>query len=810
MKFASVALLVTGMVFAGNAHAAAADLVGPQELILPDVRAAISNASRTYDAKSVAPLAEVRFAPARSQLTLRHTEAAVGLVKIRPELLKQAVAPGGSAAAFAGRAPLPRRDRILALNVASEQLVLRLTSVVYDARYDLYHSSAVVLNRDDGYARFTADASGNVAGTLYLPSGSYRIVPDSSGAQQIVRVGVRPASAAASPVAFDSQLTAPALQRLERRHAQAQIVAELQPRVFMLAQSNLNVYLEGAELAHVSLEVFDENALRAALITLAPLTNARADTDLRIVLDRKRADGSRLIQFEQLIHGVPLNRRNEVTVDSSGKITKIDTSLLTQQVQVAEPLIAERQALDIALRAVATHHGSPSEFRLSKPPVLRYEFAVGGGKVEPIYRFALQASPSSSYEVRVNASSGEPEVVSGSVRAESIEIFRATSGAPDSGSAPGAQQVWSAFVPGVGSTCMAGSAVCMNYIPPRVAHNWSYYWNVQAWNWNEAACCENLNIDIVVDTAASANGGEYRSGTNSILFPASGDGAHGANPDGVLHELGHAYIDQYNVPGNVGSDHVSLAIREGIADAVAATYPAFEEEQIGWRDYDYGNDWIIFDGQGPYSTSVRRDLRTPRQWSYMTTQSDYHAAGMAVGNFFYRLKLGNFDGNAGMVQFAQRVAYALQDVEGDGRIDLLDFKRATYVAVNNDPPSIAFINSTWEAMSAQQIPGGQVPAPPGAPAAPSSVLSLPTGCVSGFSTYSVSWNAPANTTYYVTYVKLPNSLLYAVSDRIDAPQNWGYGYTNYNTDARIAACNSAGCSLMSAMAAGMPHNQCGF
>lgn len=804
MNNGSVALLVAGIAFAQLARPAAVDLIGPQDLVLPDARAEIARTIKSYNAISVSPLADKLISSASYvPLDLRGAKVSqLGVVKIRPDLLKQPGVPVGVTGAFARNAPLSQH-KTLSLNLGTEKIVLRVTSVVYDSRFDLYHSTAVILNRDGSYARFTINQAGDVAGTVYLPSSIYRIVPGSLGIQHVVRFAESTSSGVAMRTQFREQAASSDLASLERRHSQATIVAELQPRVFMLAKSNLSVYLEAAELGRVSTGVLDENELKNALLALSPLTNAREDSHLRMLSNTRGPDGSRIVQFEQLINGIPLNQRNDIVVDSLGRIIRVNSSLLTEEISVAESLLPERQALDIALRAVAAHHKSPSEFQLSRPSTIRYEFAVGGGVVEPIFRFFLQADTSSAYEVLVNANSGAAEVTSGSVQA--IEIFRATSGSPDSGSAAGAQQVWDAS-----GNCTAGYTVCSTIIPPKVAYNWRYYWNAASFDWNEAACCENLDIDIVVNTSAALPGGEYRTGTNSILFPATGEGAGGRNPDSVLHELGHAYIDQYNIPGTVGSDHVSRAIREGIADAVAATYPPYEEEQIGWRDYNYGNDWVILDGEGAYSVAERRDLSTPRQWSYVTTETDFHAASMAIGNFFYRLKLGNFQDNAGMVRFVQRVAYELRDVEGDGRIDLLDLKRATYVAVNNDSALIAHINSTWEAMSTQQIPGGQVPAPPGAPSAPSGVLSVPTGCVSGFSTYSVHWDAPANTTYYVTYVKLPNSLLYGVSDRIDAPQNWGYGYTNYNTDARIAACNAAGCSLMSPSAGAMPHNQCGF
>jgi hypothetical protein len=262
------------------------------------------------------------------------------------------------------------------------------------------------------------------------------------------------------------------------------------------------------------------------------------------------------------------------------------------------------------------------------------------------------------------------------------------------------------------------------------------------------------------------------------------------------------------VPATVPADNISRAIREGLADAAAATYPAVEFEQLGWHDFNYGEDWVILDGDFPYSSAVRRDLRVPRQLSFIYSTTDFHTASMAVGNFFYRLRLalgGIYPQE--MLALVQRTMKVISDVEGDGKLDLLDLKRAVLVAAPVGWASA--INSTWETMSAQQIPGSEVPAPPGAPNTPAWVLSAPTGCINGFSTYSVSWQAPSNTTYYITFVRLPNSLAYTVSDRIDAPQNWGYGYANYNTDGRVAACNSAGCSLMSATSAAMPHNQCG-
>jgi hypothetical protein len=130
----------------------------------------------------------------------------------------------------------------------------------------------------------------------------------------------------------------------------------------------------------------------------------------------------------------------------------------------------------------------------------------------------------------------------------------------------------------------------------------------------------------------------------------------------------------------------------------------------------------------------------------------------------------------------------MNDAEGDG-FDIEDFQEAVFSAVNFDEPALLDkVFSTWFLMQPPSVP---------APNAPAIVDGTPLACQSGFSVYTVYWSGSANAKAYGGYTRDPNGITYTRSGVFSQDTLSGLGYTNYNTEVRMDACNGSGCSGLS-------------
>jgi hypothetical protein len=138
-----------------------------------------------------------------------------------------------------------------------------------------------------------------------------------------------------------------------------------------------------------------------------------------------------------------------------------------------------------------------------------------------------------------------------------------------------------------------------------------------------------------------------------------------------------------------------------------------------------------------------------------------------------------------------------------------DFKEAVLDTINpNEAELRSAVNTAFDAMYSRTA-AGPLPAPgapgeigpPGAPFAPSALFGAFAFCgesseIRG-SIYNISWTASTGADSYGGHVKLTDDIFYSLTGVISAPQTSGIVVTNTTGDARISACNAAGCSGLS-------------
>lgn len=151
-----------------------------------------------------------------------------------------------------------------------------------------------------------------------------------------------------------------------------------------------------------------------------------------------------------------------------------------------------------------------------------------------------------------------------------------------------------------------------------------------------------------------------------------------------------------------------------------------------------------------------------------------------------------------MVEFMMRVVKVIRDPDFDG-YDLEDFYNAMIDSVKaGESAFISAINDAWDEMSPATPPPGTPPLPP------PYVAGLPYGCVSGYSTYTISWPAVNNADDYNVYASAGFGYDYLGS----APQTFGYFWTSVNSDVRVSASNTYGESGLSPVGFSASHSLC--
>ena len=184
--------------------------------------------------------------------------------------------------------------------------------------------------------------------------------------------------------------------------------------------------------------------------------------------------------------------------------------------------------------------------------------------------------------------------------------------------------------------------------------------------------------------------------------------------DVVWHELGHHYLDTYNPGLNSlppAGQRFANAFHEAFSDVFSAGIAL--NMNVG-SEVLYGEPWVM--GDGDHGPGVQRDLRVDRLFTQLNDLSQSaHDRGLAIGNYFYRVKNASGMSNRRLLDLILNVGDRLQDYDGNG-LDVLDFKTAVLNSVSSSETALlSAVNSVFTAMA--QVPGGGPPPnPPGQPA----------------------------------------------------------------------------------------------
>jgi hypothetical protein len=693
---------------------------------------------------------------------------------------------------------VPRQFAQLSLAIEGQEFILFIVDEAYDAKRNLRHLTAAVLNHADSYARFTVDdGTGSVAGTLRTSRHAYRFVPAGKDTQLVYRLN--PAAQPAGQAAAETLLTATSADAatLERRHVQMEVMAEINPQKIRMARNGLSVNIEGGNLGRVAESQISTQAVLNVLSRLEPLTNVKGNETIRITRSIGRSE--QRIKFEQLIDGIPVARRNELIVNADGTVRQIRASIVDPARAPQQELMTQARAYAFAVEAVNRAIGRAQLSQVLEP---RLYLHVSADQYEliPKYDFMLEPTGQPTYRVSVNALTGETSLSKQTWSAAGDDfrthVYRTLPPwAPASPSDPGAGNVIIAENNAGSASCMIegyGSYACF-LDDVQAAINTSIQigrdWESVAVSDN--ACCELMNrpLPIILNTPAAVDGASYN-GVAILFDPAVAGLPDPRNVDVMAHEHLHAYFHNYNNSVSDSSALFNRSVGEGLADAMAAAY-------VLKHPVSGNSAWIFGDGAYPLDSNYQRDLSQSRDLAdFATCGTDEHECGKIIGNFFYRLYAQGGISADRLMSLILQVADGITDADGNG-LDVEDFQEAVFSAVNyTEVGLIANVLTVWNSMENPTVL---------VPSAPAIVDGVPMACAGGFSTYTVVWSASPNAAAYAGYLREPNGITYIKKALWSRSTTSSPAYTNFNTDARIEACNGAGCSGMSVDSFPMPH-----
>jgi len=339
---------------------------------------------------------------------------------IDPSLLTLA----GITAIGIGGMPPARRASHVSFSLDGQDLTLYVVESLFDAERVLRQVLAAIVEEPGSYARFTIDnvrpnASGFLAATVKIRKGEYRIVSRPNGGGELVyRLRATNPSARLGKVADTKWEN---IARIERRHTQAELLADIQPENVSMARNDLTVRVQGGDLGSIK----DPDNIVAAevcevLVRFAPLTNALGSESLLITsVSGRGRDTDHEVRFRQVLNGIPVERPNSLVIDRGGRIKVLTVSLIDpERISVMSPAITEDVARRNAmLRTAQLLQISSDNVVFQGPAEIVYELGPGPGGLEltPVWRFAL-VGDRRPMQARVNAVSGDARVLDGMIR----------------------------------------------------------------------------------------------------------------------------------------------------------------------------------------------------------------------------------------------------------------------------------------------------------------------------------------------------------------------------------------------------------
>jgi len=797
--------------------------------IVPDI-ASIQQAGASEGARtSAAPLASrsrvslTRSAPAvpRALPGVARGGVLVDTISLRQELL-QAPATFGQAAGVAGEiagfASAATTTDILTLTIEGRSYELSYVSHAIDPKVVMRHVTLQVLGSPASYARFSISGNGFIVGTLHTPRATYRIVPVDATTQNVYRVR---SDGSASSLRYQrvAREIAGQIGDLERRHVQLERLADIRPEFSIGSDTGGTLNIKGGRLGKMARGKATAAAVLAALEPQSVLTRAPAGLEVRI----KRESGSgpaKRIEFEQVINGIPVLQRNLINLAGDGTIREIRTAFVAPARVQSLPMISEQRALQHAVAALEEKFRARiEEVELVKPTELYYDVRPFEEHLVPEYRFSIDTAAHDSWIVRVNAYTGESEIGDPRYYADALgyRVCRdnGTGSGPLTCSDPGAVVIWNNPFGGAANCPFAApmsGSVCTTLDPARahsaLLHADDVLKQIDAAN--PDYCCDLLggadhSIDLVYKTRGTTLEGAYSIFTQSLVSAPTSNLFESV--DVIWHELGHHYLDMYN-PGLFSlppaGQRFANAFHEAFSDVLSASIALNQSPGL---EALYGEPWVM--GDGDHGPGAGRDLRVDQLFTRLNDFSlSVHDRGLAIGNYFYRVKNASGMTNRRLLDLILNVGDRLQDYDGNG-LDVLDFKTAVLNSVSpSETALLSAVNSVFTAMA--QVPGGGPPpnppgqpAPPGTPATPFPLQAAWIGCSilsngQGVTNWGLNWPGVSGASNYVAYLQSLSSPW--IFDAAVTPNTSIDAYIagdGHQAVTFVAACNGNGCSNVS-------------
>jgi hypothetical protein len=729
----------------------------------------------------------------------------VGTASIIADLLRPSDSPRSFKSGDA-----PDRAMHLQVSIEGEQYILDVVQSAYDEIRRLRHVTAVVVNHQPiGYARFTFDHVNNLlVGTISSAKGDYRILPISgSDTQLIVRLDARENNKYRKITVAGR--TSKLIERITESHAQAELIADVQPWYISLPKDDNLVRIRGGTLGSVSLaKIADPDEVSRLLRGLAPITGFQEGLEFEITSypeELDEADNEYAIRYRQLINGIPVRHDQEIAIDSTGKVLFILSSIVDPaDAPAIESLIDERKAFGIAVDALKSSLGSTrytfEEFYFPEIPKLSYVVRGDADGVWPLWHFGVlirDGDRNAIQSVVVDALTGEVSFPSMLVGVDG-EDFR--------------HNVYKSICPQnppeqAGSCTMLiwresndsdfeceSDPDCSNVAYSKVKGVVSIANILGEQNADDNTCCFEIGrhlpgksydqLDVIVDTPIPGLlYGGFKQTTETILFPNE---TFSRTTDVILHELGHAYQWGYNratlAPQNPPPSTTIYA--EGAADAYAGALA-----DLIPASYEPGVTWVIGDSPPSVPENIRRDLTINRMWADLDNPNKSQFEKQSVyGNFFYRLRQQNISKNR-VLELTMQTQRLIRD-QGTVGIDATDFWNALQASIKPGESTLsAAISTVFGAMS------GQSPPPPNNPPLPPVIVDGTFhSCIAPYTVYNMWWSSSLGATDYETYYL--NTAGVWTFDNSWIVTNL-FAYVPYNTSWRVKACNIFGCSALS-------------
>jgi hypothetical protein len=326
--------------------------------------------------------------------------------------------PNSSKALFGEAALKDQASTLVTVPIEGQLWKLFLAGRTMDPSRGLVHVTALSLDADSDFARFTIDVAGKIAvGTLVLRGNVYRIVPYSSE-YSVYKLSAREPHRPSRYRRVTQGCEQSVMSKLELRHVQMEVLADVQPGRVRVEEDAHHVLLQGGSLG--SMPSTDEAvSILEALRDLEPLMPTTKDTTLRVTetfRNESTNDQARVIRFEQVIGGISVERRNEIRVGADGSIDEIQSSIVDRTVSALRPSISEDVALVRAREALASRLSNAARIESTLPPELKYRFV--NSTLVPTYLLEFSIDSGEHYSVYLDANAGATQILPMAVQAK--------------------------------------------------------------------------------------------------------------------------------------------------------------------------------------------------------------------------------------------------------------------------------------------------------------------------------------------------------------------------------------------------------